>query len=288
MLVVAAQLPGMDAGEARARRHWKVPTVPQKYYLPATKGYRDRACLRLLRALHVRYKRLRQVKGIATPVRILGHHIGRTRYVGRYKSNTAMIMDCRLAVALYRANEIFKVNRIKALVYSNFYSWRYVEESGRLSRHALGLAADIHAFIDSQGRRLEVTRDYKKGLGKGKTCEGHAKDYKARVLRDLACDLDASGLFETVLTPDYNAGHRNHFHISVFHPQDRHRYRLFRTVLMEVRGTMYPWTWSRPTRGWYSSARVRRVVKQRWHKRRRWYRWKRRRERKIQRRHHHR
>lgn len=268
-----------EGGQARSRsRRWKVPYVNPKYYLPAPKEYRDRGCLRRLRAMHIPYRRLHHVKGVATPIRVLGHRIGRTRYVPRYKSNK-MIMDCRMAVALARANEIFKVNQISALVFSNFYCWRYVEESGRLSRHALGLAVDVHAFIDRRGRRLEVVRDYQKGLGKGRTCEGRAKSYRARVLRDLACDLDSSSLFETVLTPDYNKGHRNHFHISVFHPQDRKHYRLFRTVLMEVRGTMYPWTWSRPTRAFPSSARIRRVVKARWRKRRRWYRWKHRRER---------
>jgi len=164
--------------------------VNPRYYLPAPKGYRDRGCLRLLRALHVPYRRLRHVKGVATPIRVLGNRIGRTRYVPRYKSNK-MIMDCRMAVALARANEIFKVNQIHALVFSNFYCWRYVEETGRLSRHALGLAVDVHAFIDRQGRRLEVERDYQKGLGRGRTCEGRAKSYRARVLRDLACDLDA-------------------------------------------------------------------------------------------------
>lgn len=275
-LAVALGLAPQRAQSRSHARRWKVPFVNPKYYLPAAKGYRDRGCLRLLRALRVPYRRLRHVKGVTTPIRVLGNRIGRTRYVPRYKSNK-MIMDCRLAVALARANEVFKANQISALVFSNFYCWRYVEESGRLSRHALGLAVDVHAFIDRKGRRLDVLRDYHRGLGKGRTCEGRAKNYRARVLRDLACDLDASGLFETVLTPDYNKGHHNHFHISVFHPQDRKRYRLFRTVLMEVRGTMYPWTWSRPTRGFYSSGRIRRVVRARWRKRRRWYRWKHRR-----------
>lgn len=261
-------------GAAGAKRQWKVPTVDPRFHRPAPESFKDRGCLRLLRALKVPFTPLKSVKGVATPVRILGNTIGRTRYLPRYSSNT-MVMDCRLAVALHRANEIFKVNRISGVVFSNFYSWRHVEASGRLSRHALGLAIDVHAFVDQKGARLDVTGDYEKGLGKGRTCEGRAKTYKGRVLRDLACDLDASGLFESVLTPDYDAGHENHYHISVFHPQDRLHHRLYRTVLMEVRGTMHPWTWTRPPRASYSAARIQAVVKNRWRGRRQWYEWQR-------------
>ncbi len=268
---------------ARKGRRWKVPTVHPKYYRPATKGFRDRACLRMLRSLKVRYRKLRKVKGIATPVRIIGNKIGRTVYKPRYTRNK-MVMDCRLALAMRRADAIFRVNGIRTVVWSNFYSWRRVNKTGRLSRHALGLAVDIHSFYDKRGRKLDLTRDYEVGLYRGKTCEGRAKTRKGRVLRDLACDFDASNLFESVLTPDYDKGHRNHFHLGVFHPQDRKRYRLFRTVLMEVRGSMYKWVWSRPKRAFYSTRRMRRLVKARQRGVARWLRWQRRKRRRKRRR----
>ena len=177
--------------QARKGRPWKVPTVNPKFYRPATKGFRDRACLRMLRSLKVPYRKLRNVKGIATPVRIIGNKIGRTIFKPRYTRNR-MVMDCRMALAMRRADPIFRVNGIRTVVWSNFYSWRRVNKTGRLSRHALGLAIDIHAFYDKRGRKLDVTRDYTTGLFRGRTCEGRAKTRKARVLRDLACDFDAS------------------------------------------------------------------------------------------------
>lgn len=274
--------------QARKGHHWKVPEVNPRFYRPATKGFRDRTCLRMLRSLKVPFRKLRSVKGVATPVRIIGNKIGGITYKPRY-TRGIMIMDCRLALAMRRAAEIFRVNGIRTVVWSNFYSWRRVAKTGRLSRHALGLAIDIHGFYDKRGRKLDVQKDYERGLGRGKTCEGKAKTRKGRVLRDLACDFDVSNLFEGVLTPDYDKGHRNHFHLGVFHPQDRKRYRLFRTVLMEVRGIMYKWVWSRPKRAFYSSRRMKRLVKARWRARRRWYRWqkrlKRRRKRRLKRRH---
>lgn len=269
--------------QARKGRRWKVPSVHPKFYRPATKGFRDRSCLRMLRSLKVPYKKLRKVKGIATPVRIYGNKIGRTIYKPRYTKGI-MIMDCRLALALRRADQIFRINGIRTVVWSNFYSWRRVAKTGRLSRHALGLAADIHAFYDKRGRRIDLTRDYELGLGRGKTCEGKAQTRKGRILRALSCDFDVSNLFESVLTPDYDKGHRNHFHLGVFHPQDRRRYRLFRTVLMEVRGVMYKWVWSRPKRAFYSSKRMRRLTKARFRSRQRWFYWKKLQKRRLRRR----
>jgi hypothetical protein len=285
-IIIAAVLgliPLSSPAAARTGRRWKVPTVHPRFFRPATKGFRDLACLRMLRSLKVPFRKLRSVKGVATPVKIIGSRIGRTRYQPRYTKNN-MVMDCRLALAMRRADEIFRINGIRTVVWSNFYSWRRVATSGRLSRHALGLAIDIHAFYDKQGRKLAMTRHYETGLGRGKTCEGRAKTLKGRILRDLACDFDVSNLFESVLTPDYDAGHRNHFHLGVFHPQDRIRYRLFRTVLMEVRGVMYKWVWSRPVRAFYSTRRMQRLVKARWRARSRWYHWKKRHQRRRPRR----
>ena len=261
--------------EAAPKKRWAVPKVPARFYRPAPKRFRDRKCLRLLRSLRVPFRRVRRIKGVATPVLIRGKRIGRIRYKQRYKgSKQKLLMDCRLAVALRRASDILWANNIRTIIHSNFYSWRYVAGSGRLSRHALGLAIDIFGFIDARGRRMSILKDYEKGLGYGRTCEGNAKTIKGRILRDLSCDLDASNVFEAILTPDYDKGHADHLHISVWHPQDRKRYRLLRTVLMETRGTMYAWTKGLPRKGWYKSRRIRIVIRRRarrrriWHKRR--------------------
>jgi hypothetical protein len=48
------------------------------------------------------------------------------------------------------------------------------------------------------------------------TCSAPApKSEKARALLDIACRLGQSGKFSSVLTPNYNAGHRDHFHIDI-------------------------------------------------------------------------
>jgi hypothetical protein len=72
-------------------------------------------------------------------------------------------------------------------------------ETGPWSEHATGNAIDVSAFVLADGRRISVLRDWP---GSG--------DEAAflRVVRDRACQV-----FGTVLSPDYNAAHRDHFHL---------------------------------------------------------------------------
>lgn len=81
------------------------------------------------------------------------------------------------------------------------YSCRrmYGRSAGDYSEHATADAIDIAAFILADGRQVSVLKDWK----------GDAKDAEfLRGVRDGACDL-----FSTVLSPDYNAAHRDHFHL---------------------------------------------------------------------------
>jgi hypothetical protein len=269
-LIVAALTSAPAHG--RGPRRYVKARVDRKFHKPAPDGFVDKSCLKLLRYLRVPHKRLSHVKGVATPVEIRGGRIGRIRY-RQIHDKGRMVMACRLAVALQRVSSLLHVNGVKEVLFSNFYSWRKVEDSRRLSRHALGLAIDIHGFKNTKGRVAEVEKHYEKGLGKGRTCEGLAKTWQARMLRDIACDLDASNLFDRILTPDYDSGHEDHFHISTFHPLDKKRVRIYRTVLVEVRGKLYPWALRRPRRARYRRSLISGLVRARGRKVRRWYKW---------------
>ena len=65
------------------------------------------------------------------------------------------------------------------------------------SEHATGNAIDIHAFVLDDGRRITVLNDWENGV----------RGEFLHAARDSACDS-----FRTVLSPDYNADHANHFH----------------------------------------------------------------------------
>lgn len=75
----------------------------------------------------------------------------------------------------------------------------YGRDAGAWSTHATADALDITGFRLADGRRITVVRDWR------------GDDPAARFLREVrdgACDL-----FATVLSPDYNAAHRDHFHL---------------------------------------------------------------------------
>ncbi len=87
------------------------------------------------------------------------------------------------------------------------YSCRRVGggERGRWSEHATGNAIDIAAFVLADGRRISVLGDW------ASTGEGEGAGEEARFLREVRDG--ACGIFGTVLSPDYNEAHADHFHL---------------------------------------------------------------------------
>lgn len=79
----------------------------------------------------------------------------------------------------------------------------YGRDTGAFSEHATANALDIAAFVLADGRRISVVGDWTAGQGR----DDAAKAAFLRELRGGAC-----GVFSTVLSPDYNAAHRDHFH----------------------------------------------------------------------------
>jgi hypothetical protein len=79
------------------------------------------------------------------------------------------------------------------------YNCRQVAGSERWSEHATGNAIDIAAFTLADGKAISLTGHW------------HTNGPEAtflRTIRDGSCDL-----FATVLSPDYNAAHADHFHL---------------------------------------------------------------------------
>lgn len=93
-----------------------------------------------------------------------------------------------------------KVDRIEQL---GAFSCRrlYGRGSGPWSEHATGNAIDISGFILEDGTRISVLRDWN---------GDSSKSAFLREVRDGACRS-----FSTVLSPDYNAAHADHFHLDM-------------------------------------------------------------------------
>lgn len=75
-----------------------------------------------------------------------------------------------------------------------------------ISEHSFGLAYDMRSLTPARGRPITVLQDYEKGVDEPVTARG-------RFLRNVAIRLKRESGLTHVLTPDFDAAHRNHFHL---------------------------------------------------------------------------
>lgn len=92
-------------------------------------------------------------------------------------------------------------SRVRTIEHFGSYNCRrmYGRDAGDWSQHATADAIDLSGFVLDDGTRISVVRDW---------TGGGPKAAFLRDVRDGAC-----ALFATTLSPDYNAAHRDHFHL---------------------------------------------------------------------------
>ncbi|WP_330565108.1 extensin family protein [Pseudomonas yamanorum] len=125
--------------------------------------------------------------------------------------SSSFLASCPLAVAFAlferhslqpAARAVFgqavtRVDHLGSFACRNIYN----RADGRLSQHASANALDIAGFRLADGRTISVLKDWP---GDGESARF------LRQVRDGACKD-----FNVVLSPDYNAAHRNHFHLDM-------------------------------------------------------------------------
>lgn len=101
--------------------------------------------------------------------------------------------------------EVILHSRVVRIEHLGTYNCRRIggRAQGTWSEHARGNAIDVAAFVLADGRRISVRRDWS---GRGRRGTDAAAFLHA--VRDSACQS-----FSTVLSPDYNAAHADHFHL---------------------------------------------------------------------------
>ncbi len=101
------------------------------------------------------------------------------------------------AARQYLGSEVVRIETMGTYSCRNINGGR----SGKLSQHAFGNAVDISAFVLKDGRRVSVLNGW------------HGKSDEREFLRRL--HQSACKRFGTVLGPDYNGAHANHFHFDM-------------------------------------------------------------------------
>ena len=130
---------------------------------------------------------------------------------GAVALSSSFLARCRLAVsfalfehhALQPAAQAVYGQPVTRVEHLGSFACRnvYGRENGRRSQHAGANALDIAGFRLADGRAVNVLKDWPKDNQDARFL---------RQVRDGACDL-----FSGVLSPDYNAAHRDHFHLDV-------------------------------------------------------------------------
>jgi hypothetical protein len=143
---------------------------------------------------------------VPTPVEIRGS-VGEVA-LRTVRPDERIVVACELAARLPALARVLRAHGVRALDVLSAY-----RPGPRQSFHTLGLALDVASFEMEDGRVLSVL-DHFVETPSHETCEAPPPEgEEARVLLAIACELAQGHVFSSVLTPNYNDGHRNHFHL---------------------------------------------------------------------------
>lgn len=177
----------------------------------------DAGCHAMLDALGLDWTVAAPERGIADPVRVQPV-IGGVTY--RYETSTtptAMLMDCALAPRLVQLSALVSEYGIVEIEHIGIYNYRCIgggnpdTDGCTPSIHAFAQAIDLHAFHLADGTVYDVTTDFVITV-RNDSCPIASSSEADRVLKAIACRLVDERIFNIVLTPNYNADHRDHFH----------------------------------------------------------------------------
>lgn len=157
------------------------------------------ACELQLDELGVAYQAAKPAGKVVRPLTI-GSEIGGIVYTPVH--GTYHVFDCQLVLTLASfAPRLYELG-VREVKFGSAFRYTKVRVAGKtkniLSRHALGIALDVYAFVDAEGREAKVLGDYKHG---------------DELLREIERATNDSGMFRILLTPRNDPkSHYDHFH----------------------------------------------------------------------------
>jgi hypothetical protein len=134
----------------------------------------------------------------------------------RIRYNAAPVLTCTMALALVRFERALQEeaethfrSRVKRLTHAGTYSCRRMARySSMVSEHSYANAIDLRAVTLENGRSIDVLHGFGAPGADPATPE-------ARFLRRAANRAYDEKIFSVVLTPSFDALHRDHFHLDM-------------------------------------------------------------------------
>ena len=133
---------------------------------------------------------------------------------------TTMFADCRIIKSLVLAAPSFRERDITQVTDYGIYNYRCIGGGtppscpNGISQHAYAMAIDLAGFTTTDSTYV-VNDDWVIDPDSEETCDAPSVEGKDTFLHELICELKAANIWNIVLTPNYNADHRNHFHVDL-------------------------------------------------------------------------
>jgi hypothetical protein len=130
--------------------------------------------------------------------------------------NAAPLLTCGMALGLARFERVLQEeaemqlhSRVKRLSHAGTYSCRHMARyRGWVSEHSYANAIDLRSMTLANGKTVAVVKDFGPLDAEPSTSEG-------RFLRRAARRAYDEEIFSVVLTPFFDALHRDHFHLDM-------------------------------------------------------------------------
>jgi hypothetical protein len=193
-----------------------------------------KACLDQLKDLGIPFEPT-QARGVIDAVTVKGR-IGGIMFASEEKTTPAQSpMACEFVLTLNKFAAVLKakgVDRIGTLgsyCYRCCCSWSETNQcrslndpeptcSNGYSNHSWGRAIDIRYVYTTKGERFDINdaKTWVVSPSSGTCTTGLSKQTGAsKFLYEIACDAAKAQVFSTMLTPNHNEAHRNHFHFDI-------------------------------------------------------------------------
>lgn len=172
-------------------------------------------------------------RGVVDAVRVEGRINGVLFGAGQGVEPTEDPMACKFVLTLWdfasllAEFEVDRVGTLGAYCYRCCCAWSATNDcraaddpepscgEDGYSNHSFGRALDVRYLFTSSGDAYDINSNAEWRITAGETC-GDALGKQAgtsRMLYTLACKASERGIFSTILTPNYNGAHRNHWHM---------------------------------------------------------------------------
>ena len=123
-------------------------------------------------------------------------------------SDAPVLVGCDTAVSIVGSAAVAQMLGAETIIHYGTYNCRTIAGTSTLSEHGLARAIDIGGFVMDDGSTVSVYADWEDGVADPVTGPG-------QMLRAFTDQVWAMGLWNIILTPEFNDAHDDHFHIDL-------------------------------------------------------------------------